>query len=136
MVAAQACVPPERGTSLQRLDRDHSGIAELTWTAGRAEGCVAPATITALRQSCASFEVGTVRGRGFVRWTRMTRRWCGSPGLPGRGAWGSATCCASSSGPALFPLRRYRFYFGPDETAHQVPAFGVTGALGIAVILP
>lgn len=116
-----------------------SGIAELVWTAGRLDACTAFGDDDGLAvEPCATFELGAIRARGFQTedGTEKTVVWL-APGFLGRASYGLGSLFRFELQAGVdFPMRRYRFYFGPDETAHRVPALGVTAGAGIAVLLP
>jgi hypothetical protein len=116
-----------------------SGSAELTWTTARADACAALGGDRSLwAEPCAALELGSLRGRGFSTEDPgdETLFWL-APGALARGGFGVAGRLRFELQLGLvFPLRRYRFFFGPDETAHQVPAVGATGGFGIGVLLP
>lgn len=116
-----------------------SGIADLVWTAGRLDGCVAFGDDDGFGfEPCATFELGAIRARGIRTRDRATETvvWL-APGLLGRASYGLGSLFRFElQGGLAFPTRRYRFFFGPDETAHKVPSVGVTAGVGIAVLLP
>jgi hypothetical protein len=116
-----------------------AGIAELSWTSARLEGCAGLGGDDGPRaDGCALFDLGTLHGRGFQTNspTDQTVLWL-APGALGRVGYGLDDLFRIElHGGLVFPLRRYRFFFGPDETAHQVPELGLTAGLGIAVLLP
>jgi hypothetical protein len=116
-----------------------SGTAELVWTAGRLDACAAFGDDDGLGfEPCATFELGAIRARGFRTQdgAEETVIWLAG-GFLGRASYGLGSLFRFElQGGLAFPTRRYRFFFGPDETAHKVPAVGVTAGVGIAVLLP
>jgi hypothetical protein len=119
-----------------------AGIAELTWTAGRLEACADVGDDEGLGAAgCGTFELGAIRGRGIetLDGADETELWL-APGLIVRASYGLGQLFRFElAGGPVFPMRRYRFYFGPEEvaeTAHKVPSVGASFGVGIGVMLP
>jgi hypothetical protein len=113
-----------------------SGIAQLTWTAGRVDGCAAFGDSGPVAEACASFEAGQIRGRG--RETENPENtgqvWL-APGLIGRAGWELEGALRIELDAGIqFPLLRYRFYFGPDVTAYEVPGAALTSGIFVLAL--
>jgi hypothetical protein len=113
------------------------GSAELEWTAGELLLCpmaLQPGAAWDLR-ACAAFQLGRLRGVGFqtANRARKTVLW------PSAGVELAARyrlvgpLWLGLEGAFTFPFSRERFYLEPDLTLHQVPAWGVSGGLGLGV---
>lgn len=117
-----------------------AGTAELSLSGGRIDVCPLrlPLAGPIELRPCAALEVAAHLGAGTntVGAASETRAWV-APGLLARLAVrvvGPLT--AELEGGATFPLLRYRFYFGPDVTAHSAPPVSVQGSAGLGLAFP
>lgn len=85
---------------------------------------------------CAGFEGGLLKGEGHdtVSPSTSTGTWfAASVGL--RAAlWIADFLRVEVGGDLVIPLRRDRFFFGPDVTAYRVPAVAGRGTVGVALL--
>ncbi len=85
---------------------------------------------------CAGFEGGLLKGEGHdtISPSTSTGTWlAASVGL--RAAlWLTDFLRVEVEGDLVIPLRRDRFFFGPDVTAYRVPAVAGRGSLGVALL--
>ena len=115
------------------------GDADLSWTVVRASGCLDFRRFAMIALApCLFLDLGELRGAG----TRIDNEGTGStiwvaPGVLGRVAlepFRSLSFFVEAGG--FVPLNRPTFYFetrdGGTEPVHEVPPFGLTGAIGVA----
>lgn len=116
------------------------GDAQLTWTAVRATACPIrwPSEGAAWLRPCGSMDLGRLSGTGRHTVDPATEfgLWWALGTTMRAGLDLFDTLRVELEGGAIFPLTRDRFYFDPDITAHEVPAAGFTGAIGVGVVLP
>jgi hypothetical protein len=115
-----------------------AGDAELSWTRGRADGCVSlPVVKPLLVYPCAFLDVGVIGGTGRVSPIRSRRSLWLAPGLLGRAALDFANYFELFVEVGGFtPLVRPRFFFTTSDgnaVVHSVPAFGLAAAAGLAI---
>jgi hypothetical protein len=114
------------------------GDAELSWTRGRADGCLSlPVAKPLLVYPCAFLDVGVLGGTGQVSPIRSRRSLWLAPGVLGRVALEFANYFELFVEVGGFaPLVRPRFFFVTstgDAVVHAVPALGLTAAAGFTV---
>ncbi len=109
------------------------GIAELELFALRVEACPLRLGRTAYAELCATFDAGRLQGKGThtVAPTTENSPWYGPGGSLGAGVLVLEHVDLRAMAGSLLPLARDRFYFGPDHTAHRVPA--VASYFGLAI---
>jgi hypothetical protein len=116
------------------------GTALFTWTAGRLEACPLrwPPRFPLVARPCALLELGELEGKGTdtVDPASESRTWVAAGAL-GRieASLADAVAVGFELG-ATVPLRRYRFYFGPNTTVFEVPRVGASAGAGLAVRFP
>jgi hypothetical protein len=113
------------------------GSAELEWTAAELALCpiaAQPAESWDLR-ACAAFQLGRLRGVGFMtpNRARKTILWT-SAGVELAARYRLVgPLWLGLEGGFTFPFSREGFHLKPDVALHQVPAWGASGGLGLGV---
>ena len=109
-----------------------TGSADLSWWALRLAAC--PAQLASggwFVEPCATFDAGKLSGSGYDTRNRRSASatWYGPGAQLRAGVVGFGVLAVTVEGGAVAPLARDRFYFAPDETAHQIPSLaGYVGA--------
>ena len=112
-----------------------AGVADFDLLALRLASCPYRIGTRISVAACGSFDFGRLQGRGSR--TRVERT--GSARWYGPGVFGAVTLSAlpwlrvQLELGALTPLARDRFYFGPSETVHRIPALAGYGCLKLLV---
>jgi hypothetical protein len=117
-----------------------AGTAELSMSGGRLDVCplrlplVGPLEL----RPCAALDVAAHLGAGTrtVKAASETRAWIAPGALARASLRVVGPLVVEAEGGATFPLLRYRFYFGPDVTAHSAPAASLTGSIGVGLSFP
>jgi hypothetical protein len=114
-----------------------SGSAELDWVAAQLTAC--PIGLTPSEpwdfRLCGTFQIGRLRGVGFETESPATKSilWTAA-GLELQGRYRVVgPLWLGFEGAFVFPFSRERFYLEPEETLHQVPAWGWDIGLGTGV---
>jgi hypothetical protein len=113
-----------------------AGAASFTWTVGRADGCIVswpkgPARLL----GCARLELGALQGAGTTVASPQTgnRAWVAAGPLI-RAEWVLLSpMFVTADLAAMAHVTEDRFYFRPDTTVYQVPAFGFEAGFGLGV---
>lgn len=114
-----------------------AGSAELDWLALRSSACPVGLGSRLFARACVTFDAGRLRGRGYATLEPRSESstWYGPGVALGLGARLFGPLSLGADLGVVAPLTRDRFYFGPDVTAHRIPAlagyFGLGLGLGI-----
>lgn len=115
------------------------GTAETEWWLARSEGCyrVTSAESIAL-YPCVGFEVGSVSASGSstTRPRDEARLVLGPLALARLGIRLADGLSFELDVGLRFPLSRYRFVFGEDTTAYEMPGVAFTSGIGIGFVAP
>ncbi len=114
------------------------GLAELSWTRARADGCLSlPLLKPLLAYPCLSLDTGVLGGTGALSPVRSRSALWLAPGLAGRVAlefFNTFELFADLGG--FVPVVRPRFFFATptgEQLVHEVPAVGLAAGAGLAL---
>lgn len=139
LISEASSLRPSLGLSLSTARGTRTvtnGSAEFDWVAGRLALCpvgLGSARLWDLR-FCAGVELGRLRGTGYATAAPASKSilWSSAAALLDAQRRLLGPLWLGGEAGLTFPWTREHFYLDPQTNLHRIPAWGVTGAIGLA----